>query len=134
MSDKGLKIHVDKSHKDLRKEKKPDSVEIKKLDHSRDFACAQPRNGNVLFSQDFYLSFYIMSIYLAYISFLAYILFRSAVGHFIFVYFVILLNILLDRKSSECVTKKYTAPNITPPESESESDSLFEDSNVSWLA
>jgi len=57
MSDKGLKIHVGKSHKDLRKEKKPDSVEIKKLDHSRDFACAQPRNGNVLFSQDFFYHF-----------------------------------------------------------------------------
>jgi len=98
MSDKGLKIHVGKSHKDLRKEKKPDSVEIKKLDHSRDFACAQPRNGNVLFSQDFFLSFYIMSIYLAYISFLAYILFRSAVGHFIFVYFVIFVEYFVRSK------------------------------------
>jgi len=45
-SDKGLKIHVGRSHK----EKKTDQVEVKKIDRNRDFACAQPRNGNFFFS------------------------------------------------------------------------------------
>ncbi len=52
-SDKGLKIHVGKNHKDLRNEKKRDPVVLKKLDCNRDYACAQQRSGNVFFSYTF---------------------------------------------------------------------------------
>jgi uncharacterized C2H2 Zn-finger protein len=52
-SDKGLKIHVGKNHKDLRTEKKRDPVVLNKLDRNRDYACAQQRSGNVFFSFTF---------------------------------------------------------------------------------